>query len=290
MLKRICLFLLCLALFGLAACSGQHQDQAPQSPPSISTPAPNTEPVAPPPTNSVQEPVPSKQLAGGQDLSWYYNPNANHQVPSISPEVSKLLSQYQALYVVPNAGHKIYLTFDEGYELGYTGQILDTLKSNQIHAAFFITAQFLKTQPDLVKRMKTEGHLVCNHTSNHKDLATLSRENASQEITSLERSVQQQAGINLDKYMRPPMGNYSELSLAVTRELGYTTVFWSMALVDWDPAKQPGVESVYQHIIKNIHPGAIILLHGVSQSDTQALDRVIKELQQEGYVFSTFPA
>lgn len=289
MLKKICLLILCLAWLGLAACSSREQSQAPQSPSPSSITSPNPEPVSPTPSKTGQEPVPSGQLASGQDYSWYYNPNANHLVPGIPPEASKLLSQYGALYVVPNAGHKIYLTFDEGYELGYTGQILDTLKSNQIHAAFFITAQFLKTQPELVKRMKAEGNLVCNHTANHKDLATLSRENMRQEIISLDQSVQGQTGISLDKYLRPPMGNYSELSLAVTRELGYTTVFWSMALVDWDPNKQPGVESVYQHIVKNIHPGAIILLHGVSKSDTEALDRVIKELHQEGYIFSTFP-
>lgn len=90
----------------------------------------------------------------------------------------------------------------------------------------------------------------------------------------------------MDKFLRPPMGNYSELSLAATHELGYTTVFWSMALVDWDPNKQPGVEAVYQHVIKNIHPGAIILLHAVSKSDTDALDRIIKELEREGYIFA----
>jgi len=232
--------------------------------------------------------APPTPAAAGQVLSWYYNPAKNHQTPTIPKEASNLLDAYRGIWLLPNPEKRIYLTFDEGYELGYTEPILDILKDNQVKAAFFITGQYVKTQPDLVRRMKAEGHLVCSHTQNHKDMSKLTKEEIISEIALLEQEVQSRTGITLDKYLRPPMGCYSDLSLAVTLEQGYRSVFWSMAYEDWDPAKQPGAEKSYQFVTRNVHPGAVILLHAVSESNTEALDRILKELKQQGYVFATF--
>ncbi|HEX3012456.1 MAG TPA: polysaccharide deacetylase family protein [Syntrophomonadaceae bacterium] len=230
----------------------------------------------------------SNSTAAVQPYSWYFTRNSQHQIPYVNQDICKLLAANNAFYVLPNNSNKIYLTFDAGYELGYTAQILDTLKSNGVHAAFFITGQYLHTQPELVKRMKAEGNLVCNHTLNHPDCARITSTRMEGEMVSLQQEYRQLTGQEIDHYFRPPMGNYSESSLQTANKLGYKTVFWSIAFNDWDPSKQPGADYSFQHVAANIHPGAVILLHAVSQSDTDALDRIIKYLQGQGYVFATF--
>jgi len=254
------------------------------------TPAPTTTTTAPAngPDNSANAATAGAASTKASTLSWYFVRNDQHQYPDTNVDYKEMLTQNQAIYIIPNESKRIYLTFDCGYELGYTGQILDTLANRNIKAAFFITGQYIKTQPDLVKRMQAEGHLVCNHSYNHPDFSTISQSKLQEEITSLEDGYRNITGLEMDKYLRPPMGNFNANSLKWTKELGYTTVFWSMAWKDWDPQQQPGADYVYQHVIDNIHPGAVILMHAVSQSDTEALDRVIAELQAEGYVFSTF--
>lgn len=278
-----------LFLFTVIACSTGPSAMPPQP-----SPKPAEDAVWPAPpipdqnSSTTTDTIPPTPASASKVLSWYYNPAKNHQPPTIPAQASNLLSDYRGIWLLPNDEQRIYLTFDEGYELGYTGQILDVLKDNQVKAAFFITGQYVKTQPLLVQRMKAEGHLVCNHTQNHKDMSKLTKEEIVSEITLLEQEVKERTGITLDRYLRPPMGCYSDLSLAVALGQGYRSVFWSMAYEDWDPAKQPGSEKAYQFVTRNVHPGAVILLHAVSQSNTDALDRILKELKQQGYVFSTF--
>jgi peptidoglycan-N-acetylmuramic acid deacetylase len=247
----------------------------------VTTPEPAGDKDASHPTTIVTEP-------DRESYSWYFHPNSNHEIPAVSTDVQAMLADYDAFYVLPNNENKIYLTFDEGYENGFTGRILDILKANNVRAAFFITGHYLKTQPELIKRMKNEGHLVCNHTANHPDLSTVSRDKFEQEINSLEDEYRQLTNLEMDKYLRPPMGIYSPGSLSYGREMGYRVVFWSMAFKDWDITAQPGAEFSYQYVINNIHPGAVILLHAVSQSNTEALDRIIKDLLAAGYKFATF--
>jgi len=288
-LKKCSFVLLLISLvIYIMACTFPAND-AKEPPPSIQAPAANP-PVPPLAAGNDSQAAPiDPNTRPDASYSWYYIPNTDHKTPRIPDEVLPKISANQAIYTIADSNKNICLTFDEGYELGYTGQILDTLKANQVKAAFFITGHYVNTQPQLVKRMKEEGHLVCNHTQNHKDLALLNKSEIVEEIISLEKNTLDKTGVHTSKFLRPPMGNYSDLSLAVAKELGYTTVFWSMALVDWDPNKQPGADAVYKSIIKNIHPGAIILLHAVSQSDAEALDRVIKELLREGYTFAPLP-
>lgn len=261
----------------------------------------HTNPVKPPSQSKAEPsvvPSPSAQpeesknknvpTATAKSYSWYFMRNNQHQTPAINQDIQNLLAENQAGYVIPNANNKIYLTFDCGYELGYTPAILDTLQRQQVKAAFFITGHYIESKPELVKRMQAEGHLVCNHTWNHPDLAKVNQDKLQQEISSLENRYQELTGVPMDKYLRPPMGNYSTDSLKWTGDLGYTTIFWSMAWKDWDPQQQPGADFVYQHVLDNIHPGAIILMHAVSSSDTEALEKTISDLKTQGYVFSVF--
>lgn len=230
----------------------------------------------------------SSSAAQSKSLSWYFVRNQQHQTPGANAGYKQLLEENQSFYVLPNDSKKIYLTFDCGYEQGYGGQVLDTLAAKNVKAAFFITGQYLKTQPELIKRMKAEGHLVCSHSYNHPDLSAISQSKVQQEITSLADGYRSLTGLEMDKYLRPPAGKFSANSLQWTKELGYSSVFWSMAWQDWDPKNQPGADYVYQHVLDNIHPGAVILMHIVSESDTEALEQIITDLQDQGYRFSTF--
>jgi peptidoglycan-N-acetylmuramic acid deacetylase len=235
------------------------------------------------------ETIEKKENLSEESRDWYFLRNKTHQLTEVNNEIKEILEGNQAFYVLPNEEKRIYLTFDEGYELGYTGEILDTLRDNNVKAAFFITGHYIKSQPELLKRMHSEGHLIANHTWNHPDLSQCNSEDLKEEILSVAEEYEKLTGAEMAPYIRPPMGKYSEKSLDLTRQVGYSTVFWSMAFKDWDPDDQPGAEYSYQHVIDNIHPGAVILLHAVSQSNTEALDRIIKTLKDDGYVFSTFP-
>lgn len=257
--------------------------------PAVIEPEPAVPDPEPPDTAGSDLPlVPQPEPPASSD-SWYFQRNNLHQVPFVNENIKTRLNANNAFFYLESSGRQIYLTFDEGYELGYTGQILDILKANDVKAIFFVTGHYIDSQPELVLRMKQEGHLVGNHTVNHPDLGIVDLETITAEITGLENKFTQLTGLPLDKYIRPPMGLYSDASLAAAANLGYRTVFWSIAFNDWDPNNQPGAEYSYQHVMDNIHPGAVILLHAVSQSNTEALDRIIKDLKEAGHEFRTFP-
>lgn len=286
------LFLFLSLLFSLLFLTGcANREEVPVSV-SVVEPAPapiieTSEPVNNEPDPTPIEPMEQVPPPATSD-SWYFQRNNQHQVPYVDETIKVRLNANNSLYYLESPDNKIYLTFDEGYELGYTGQILDTLKANDVKAIFFITGHYLNSQPDLVIRMKQEGHLVGNHTVNHPDMGIAEARIIESEIKDLEEKYTILTGMPMDKYLRPPMGLYSDASLAATANLGYTTVFWSMAFNDWDPNKQPGAEYSYQHVMDNIHPGAVILLHAVSESNTMALDKIIKDLKAAGYTFSLF--
>jgi peptidoglycan-N-acetylmuramic acid deacetylase len=298
MKKQLIILLVILMFSTVSGCSCQSNNnsnngsQGEQKKQVNSSPKKNTLDETTPPVETPDLPDQNKVIpppsTSNKSHSWYLTLNSAHQIPYVDPGIKTLLAENNAFYALPNNSNKIFLTFDCGYELGYTGQILDILKANQINAAFFITGQYLNTQPNLVRRMKAEGNLICNHTLNHPDLSTLTSDKIQQELTKLEEQYHSVTGYTIDKYLRPPMGNYSALSLQTTNQTGYSTVFWSIALRDWDPNNQPGAEYSYQYVMNNIHPGAVILLHAVSKSDTEALDRIIKDLKNQGYVFADF--
>lgn len=178
----------------------------------------------------------------------------------------------------------VYLTFDEGYEAGYTSRILQVLKENQVSATFFITAHYVNTSEELVKEMIENGHIIGNHTVNHKSMPDLTDEAVKTEVMDLHTKVYQKFGYEM-KYIRPPKGEFSERTINITNELGYTTVMWSFAYDDWDENKQGREEYAKKKILDNVHPGAVILLHGNSKDNTNILDECIKEIKNMGYEF-----
>ena len=180
----------------------------------------------------------------------------------------------------------IYLTFDEGYEAGYTEEILKILKQNDVKATFFLTAHYVNTQENLVKQMIEEGHIIGNHTVNHKSMPSLTEEEIKKEVMDLHQSVYEKFGYEM-KYIRPPKGEFSEKTLQVTNTLGYENVMWSFAYEDWNEEKQPDEEKAKNKILNNLHNGEIMLLHGNSKTNMNILDGVIKEAKNMGYVFKS---
>lgn len=221
-----------------------------------------------------------------ETIAWSFRRNTDHS-PVVGYNEGVELDLFDAFYIVPTTEKVMYLTFDEGYENGFTAEILDTLKAQNVLAAFFVTESYIRHNPELTKRMKDEGHIVGNHSVNHYSMPTISYEDAVYEIQGTASSMVEHTGYQLDLFFRPPEGTFSEQSLYITRQQGYKTIFWSMAYQDWNRDNQPGKEAAYKHVTDNAHPGAVILLHAVSESNTQALNDILKDLKAEGYRFGS---
>lgn len=217
---------------------------------------------------------------------WGYKKNADHQVPNIG-RYQELLDEYGAYYADLSGDKHIYLTFDNGYEQGYTGDILDVLKKSQVPATFFVTGHYVETEPELVKRMAEEGHIIGNHSYHHPDFSILSKEAMQKELEDLEAAVSEITDQNEINYLRPPQGMFNEETLKWANDLGYTHIFWSLAFKDWETNNQKGWQYAYEQVMEQIHPGAIILLHTVSADNAEALEHVIKELKDQGYEFKS---
>ena len=208
--------------------------------------------------------------------------------PPIGNAGKDQLRQYQAAYI-GNVGEKVlYLTFDAGYENGCTAKILDTLKEKQVPAAFFLVGNYIRQSPDLVRRMVAEGHTVGNHTMHHYDMSRLSDKAAfSKELTDLEALYKETVGQELPKYYRPPQGIYSEENLKMAQELGYKTLFWSLAYVDWNNDAQPTREAAFAKLLPRTHNGAVVLLHSTSKTNAEILGELIDKWKAMGYRFGT---
>ena len=208
--------------------------------------------------------------------------------PPIGNAGKDQLRQYQAAYIGNTNEKVLYLTFDAGYENGCTAKILDTLKEKQVPAAFFLVGNYIRQSPDLVRRMVAEGHTIGNHTMHHYDMSRLSDKAAfSRELTDLEDLFREVTGKELPKYYRPPQGIYSQENLTMAKELGYKTVFWSLAYVDWMNDRQPTKEQAFSKLLPRTHPGAVILLHSTSQTNAEILDELLTRWEQDGYSFGT---
>ncbi len=213
------------------------------------------------------------------------------KVKNSEPEVTETqksdLEEYNAFYMDNSRPKKLYLTFDEGYENGYTSSILDTLKEKQVTAAFFITGPYAKNEEELVRRMIDEGHIVGNHTVNHPNLPKLDSAQAMiKELTQMNDMVKTMYDYDM-KYMRPPEGEYSKRVLAVSRDLGFRTVFWSFAYKDWEADSQKGKDYAFSQVTEYLHDGAVLLLHAVSADNAQALGDIIDYARQQGYEFAS---
>lgn len=220
-----------------------------------------------------------------KEYEWYSMPGEGGSPPTMPPEIKYQLNTYNTCFLGDTSKKEIYLTFDEGYENGYTSKILDVLKANNVKAAFFVTTPYILANKDLVKRMADEGHLVCNHTWRHKSMASLASDKNvfKKEFTSVEDAYKSVTGLDMIKIFRPPMGKYSQLSLDETSKLGYKTVFWSFAYEDWIPTKQPDPAASKKKILDKTTNGSIVLLHAVSKTNTEILDSVLKGWKGMGY-------
>jgi peptidoglycan-N-acetylmuramic acid deacetylase len=206
----------------------------------------------------------------------------------IGPASGQILAKYDAAYVGDTAQKVLYLTFDSGYENGCTEKILDVLKKHEVKAAFFLVGNYIEKNADLVRRMVNEGHIVGNHTMHHPDMSKIRDEAAfRKELENLEKLYKEVTGEDLPKYYRPPQGNYSEENLKMAQQMGYKTVFWSLAYVDWNNDSQPTAEYAFSKLLPRTHNGAVVLLHSTSQTNAQILDELLTKWKQMGYTFAS---
>ena len=208
--------------------------------------------------------------------------------PPTGPASVEQLRAYDAAYLGDTTRKVLYLTFDAGYENGCTAKILDVLKKHQVPAAFFLVGNYLERNPDLVRRMVEEGHIVGNHTMHHYDMSKISdKETFTKELQNLEALYRQVTGQELQKFYRPPQGIYSETNLEMAKALGYKTVFWSLAYVDWNNDSQPTREQAMSKLLPRIHNGAVILLHSTSKTNAEILDELLTQWEKTGYSFQS---
>ena len=208
--------------------------------------------------------------------------------PPTGPAGTKQLQQYDAAYLGNTDEKVIYLTFDAGYENGSTEKILDVLKKHNAPAAFFLVGNYIEKNADLVRRMVDEGHIVGNHTMHHFDMSKLSDKEAfTKELQDLETLFKETTGMDMPKYYRPPQGIYSQENLQMAKELGYKTVFWSLAYVDWRNDAQPTKEEAFSKLLPRIHNGAVVLLHSTSSTNAEILDELLTEWEAAGYRFAS---
>ena len=230
--------------------------------------------------------------AKGDGLNWYCVRNKEHKQPRADSAL-EFVEKYDGFYVDKKHGDDsvdkvVYLTFDAGYENGNISKILDVMKDEGVTGAFFVLKNLVLKDTELVKRMASEGHLVCNHTASHKDMTKCSAfEEFKEELEVMEAIYEEATGKKLSRYYRPPEGRFNEENMKWARELGYKTIFWSFAYADWDNGRQMSENAAIQKIMSNIHNGEVILLHPTSATNAAILKTVIRELKEQGYRFGT---
>ena len=227
------------------------------------------------------QPAAAEQASHASVSDWGLSFQTEGQ-PPVGNVSAEELRQYNAFYVGDTSKKTIYLTFDAGYENGCTPAILDALKKHNAPACFFVVGNFIDTAPDLVKRMAAEGHIVGNHTLHHPDMSGIADKSAfAAELNGLEEKYTALTGQPMQKFYRPPQGKFSEENLRQAQELGYTTVFWSLAYVDWYTDNQP------TNLLPRIHNGAIVLLHSTSETNARILDELLTKWESAGYTFGS---
>ena len=211
--------------------------------------------------------------------------------PPVGNATAEYLKQYDALYCADTGEKVLYLTFDAGFENGNTEPILEALKKHNVKATFFLVGNYFETQPDLVKRMVEEGHTVGNHTYSHPDMSKIADENSfSQELQKNEEAYKAITGQEMPKLYRPPQGKFCASNLEMAQRLGYHTVFWSLAYVDWYENDQPTHEEAFSKLLPRVHPGAVVLLHSTSATNGEILDELLTKWEEMGYSFGDLEA
>ncbi|PTQ51651.1 MAG: Polysaccharide deacetylase [Brockia lithotrophica] len=223
---------------------------------------------------------------GVEAFSWGFKKAKGGNPPSIDEEGFRdLVERFGARFYDPSGKKVVYLTFDNGYENGYTARILDVLREKDVPAAFFVTGHYVKSQPELVRRMAQEGHIVGNHSYRHPDMSRMSAAEIRADLEKLNAAVREVVPGAEIRFFRPPRGIFDEKTLATARDLGMTTVFWSIAYKDWDPKVVHGGDHAVRQVLEQLHPGAVILLHSVSRDNAEGLPRIIDAVRAQGYTF-----
>ena len=208
--------------------------------------------------------------------------------PPVANASFEELKKYNAYYAEDTSKKKLYLTFDAGFENGNTPAILDALKKHDVKATFFVVGTYIKDNPDLIKRIHEEGHLIGNHTYHHPDMSQIAtKESFHKELKDVETEYKNVVGEEMTKFYRPPQGKYNESNLQMAKDLGYHTFFWSLAYVDWYENDQPSKEEAFQKLLGRIHPGAIVLLHSTSKTNADILDELLTKWEEMGYKFAS---
>ncbi|MDC2865415.1 MULTISPECIES: delta-lactam-biosynthetic de-N-acetylase [unclassified Bacillus (in: firmicutes)] len=232
--------------------------------------------------------VPASVLAYVNTPNHWGIPRAKNEIPpDAGQKFTELLQKNGGFYLGDTKKKDIYLTFDNGYENGFTGKILDVLKEKKVPATFFVTGHYIKTQEDLLKRMVNEGHIVGNHSQTHPDFTTVNDAKLREELQVVTDEIKKITGQKEVRYVRPPRGIFSERTLALAKDMGYYNVFWSLAFLDWKVDQQRGWQYAHNNVMNMVHPGAIILLHSVSKDNTEALAKIIDDLREKGYHFKS---
>lgn len=211
--------------------------------------------------------------------------------PPVANASQEYLRKFDALYVGDANQKEIYITFDAGFENGNTERILDALKKHGVKATFFLVGNYFETQPELVKRMAEEGHTIGNHTYSHPDMSKIGDIQSFQtELQKNEALYRDILGSEMPKLYRPPQGKFCEENLKMAQQLGYSTVFWSLAYVDWYTDDQPTPEQAFSKLLPRIHPGAVVLLHSTSSTNAEILDELLTKWEETGYSFGDLEA
>lgn len=206
--------------------------------------------------------------------------------PPVANATAQELAKYNAYYADITEDKVLYLTFDAGFENGNTPAILDALKKHNAPATFFVVGTYIESNPELIRRMVEEGHIVGNHTYHHPDMSQISSEKSfEKELKDVEDIFVETTGETMIKFYRPPQGKYSESNLQMAKDLGYHTFFWSLAYVDWYENNQPSKEEAFDKLLGRIHPGAIVLLHSTSKTNAEILDELLTKWEEMGYTF-----
>ena len=229
--------------------------------------------------------------AFAKEYYWYCKRNSEHKQPTVDKDFS-FIEELGGICIDKNHDDDceekvIYLTFDAGYENGNVEKILDVMRDEGVKGSFFILGNLIDRNPELVLRMERDGHLICNHTVNHKNLTNASKEKFCDEVLGLEEKYENLTGKKMAKFFRPPEGTFSENLLKMAQDLGYKTVFWSFAYADWDNGAQMKDEVAMNKILDNLHNGEIMLLHPTSATNAAIMKDLIRELKAQGYLFAT---
>ena len=285
-MKKLIIPIICLCLLSGCAAKGMAENSTKNNTDSntSSTSALETTIVT-----STTEPT-AQAVAGLDSLStnkviWGFGNIENHAQPQEPKGLQNTFGKYDAKWLLDDE-KKIALTFDEGYENGFTPAILDTLKAKNVKAIFFVTYDFAKDNPELIKRMIEEGHTVGNHSWHHYSMDELDTDTAKKEITYLHDYIKDEYNYTMS-YFRFPKGEFSEQTLKIVQDLNYKSIFWSYAYADWDTENQPDETKAFTGICESTHPGEILLLHAVSKTNADILGKAIDDVLQQGYTFTT---